>query len=84
MDKRNELITELILLLKSVKECEINNLDGNLFGSQYDFTPGEMLDVCMKLRMKYSIKLNSLLQNIENYTVNNIADALSDVVLSYD
>jgi acyl carrier protein len=76
MDKRNELIAELIGILKGVKACDIEDPDENLFGRRYDYTSGEMLDVCMELKRRYHINLNSFIHNIEAYTVNNIADAL--------
>lgn len=76
MDKREEKIAELIGILKAVKDCEIYDLDKDLFGRSYDFTSGEMLDVCMELRKKYNLNLNKFIRSIEEYTINNMADAL--------
>ncbi|WMJ85632.1 hypothetical protein [Anaerocolumna sp. MB42-C2] len=76
MDKRDEKIADLIEILKAVKECEINDLDRDLFGHYYDFTSGDMLDVCMELRKKYNIDLNEFIHSVKKYTINNMADAL--------
>ncbi len=84
MDKRDELIMDLVSILKRVKDCDINDPDMNLFGSEYDYTSGEMLDVFMDLRKKYNINLNSLIHGIEDYTVNNVADVLCKNMVADD
>lgn len=76
MDNRAEEIKEIISILRKVKECEISDLDENLFGIKYNYTSGEMLDVCMELKKRYHANLNLFIGNINEFTVNNIADAL--------
>lgn len=76
MEKRTEVIDEIISILSKVKDCKISSLDENLFGIEYDYTSGEMLDVCMELRSRYHVNLNLFIGNIKEFTVNNIADAL--------
>jgi hypothetical protein len=76
MYKRDELLNDLNDLFNRVKGCEINDFDENLFGRKYNFTPGEMLEICMELRNKYSINLNLFIHNIDNFSVNSIIDTL--------
>ncbi|MDF2843138.1 MAG: hypothetical protein K0R00_1564 [Herbinix sp.] len=82
MDKRDERIADLIVILKEVKDCEIDDLDKDLFGSYYDFTSGDMLDVCMEIGKKYNINLNRFIHSIEEYTINNMADALRKLLVT--
>lgn len=79
MDNQTEVITEILSILSKVKDCKISDLDSNLFGKKYDYTAGEMLDVCMELRRRYGINLNLFIKNISEFTVNNIAEALQKV-----
>lgn len=76
MDKRTEMIEEIVSILSKVKECDISALDANLFGFKYGYTSGEMLDVCMELRKRYGVNLKSFIRNVNEFTVNNIADFL--------
>jgi hypothetical protein len=76
MEKREELIAEIVSILNEIKDCEINDLDENLFGMKYDYSSGEMLDVCMELHKRYDANLNTFIGNIKDFTVNNMADAL--------
>jgi acyl carrier protein len=80
MDKRDEVIADLIVILNTVKECEINDLDKDLFGRYYDFTSGDMLDICMELRKKYKLNLNQFIHSVDEYTINNMADALCRIL----
>ncbi len=82
MNKRDERIADLIVILKEVKECEIDDLDKDLFGRYYDFTSGDMLEVCMEIGKKYNINLNKFVHSIEEYTINNMADALCKLLLT--
>ena len=79
MDNQAIVISEILSILNKVKDDKISDLDANLFGKKYDFTAGEMLDVCMELRRKYGINLNLFYRNISEFTVNNIAEALQKV-----
>lgn len=76
MEKRTELIVEIVSILSEIKDCEVSALDANLFGFQYGYTSGEMLDVCMELRKRYGVNLNSFIRNVSDFTVNNIVDFL--------
>lgn len=76
MEKRAELIEEIISILNEIKACEIKDLDENLFGIKYDYSSGEMLDVCMELHGRYDANLNLFISNIKDFTVNNMAEAL--------
>ncbi len=82
MDKRDERIADLIVILKEVKDCEIDDLDKDLFGRYYDFTSGDMLDVCMEIEKRYNINLNRFIHSIEEYTINNMADALGKLLVT--
>lgn len=83
MGNRNEIIDKLLTILDNVKECDcqIDDLNKNLFGSHYNYTSGEMLDFCMELKRIYHIDLNSFVRSIKDFTVNNIADGLLIEVL---
>lgn len=82
MDKRDERIADLIVILKEVKDCEIDDLDKDLFGRYYDFTSGDMLDVCMEIGRRYNINLDRYIHSIEEYTINNMADALCKLLVT--
>ena len=84
MEKRSEVIHELLTILDKVKDhdCQIDDFDKNLFGSYYDYTSGEMLDFCMELKKEYHISLNNFIYKMKDYTVNNIADALIEVMIT--
>jgi len=76
MDKREELIARLILILNVIRDCDIKDLDKNLFGIDYNYSSGEILDVCMELQSRYNIDMNIFIGNIKEFTVNNMAEAL--------
>ena len=59
-----------------------NDLDKDIFGLYYDYTAGDMLDVCMELRKKYNINLNEFIHSVDEYTINNMADALCKLLVT--
>ncbi len=82
MNQREEKIADLLAILNNVKQCEISDYDKSLFGHTYDFTSGDMLEVCMALQRKYKVSLSRFMNLVEEYTINNMADALCTLLLA--
>ena len=83
MSIRNIVIEDLLMILTKVKDNghPIDDFDKNLFGNYYDYTPGEMLDVCMLLKEKFNICIDEFMHNINEFTVNHITYGLCKILI---
>jgi len=81
MSKKFEFEEELKQLLRISKSIENIDNDKPLFGVEYGFSSGDLLIVFMELKEKYNIDLNKFIDKVEDYTVNNIADVLCELVV---
>ena|GEM_PF-6678913 len=73
-DLKNDIVNTIIDILFEVVHVKIEDLNVNLFRKKYECNAGDMIILIMELKKKYNISVEKLVDNIKEYSVNNIAD----------
>ena len=71
---RDEIINTIKEILFDVMGAEIDDLNINLFRRKYECNAGDMIILIMELKKKYNISVERLVDNIKEYSVNNISE----------
>lgn len=66
------------LLSKANPRVSIHDDQEDLFALDTRVTPGDMLFTCMELKKKYPIDYNQVADQVEVYTLNNLAAAICE------
>lgn len=64
------------LLLQANPEAELHGDDENLFAQETHVAPRDLVFVCMELKKQYPIDYNQVVDQVETYSLNQLAAAL--------
>ena len=79
MDK-NHVKTNLQEILADIKPLEAIDENQSLFSIHNGFEARDMLITFMRIKESFKIELGPLVKNLEEYSVNNLADRITELV----
>lgn len=75
--EQNTIKSEIKQLLEMASpDIRVPTDDADLFDPDYHIASRDMIFVCMELKKKYPIDYNQVVDQVETYSLNNLASAI--------